>query len=196
LTRIEAGMAPAAGWRFFDRGKILEPLHQANLLRALRSTPAWRLLSADNAAAVVAMLQARLLTKDRKLPASLLVERPGRDLERLRAEGWDLPQAASAYLSDWLAAIQPVETTDSRTIFLRTRLRARLRIRWCGDAHTIGSLPATARKHRARRLCIRTKSCISGSTTDRHAVFSETADMAAFDPEQPLDSSTGVVVSR
>jgi len=82
----------------------LEPLHQANLLRALRSTPAWRLLSADNAAAVVALLQARLLTKDRKLPASLLVELLGRDLERLRAEGWDLPQAASAYLADWLAA--------------------------------------------------------------------------------------------
>lgn len=82
----------------------MEPLHQANLLRALRSTPAWRLLSADNAAAVVALLQARLLTKDRKLPASLLVELLGRDLERLRAEGWDLPQAASAYLADWLTA--------------------------------------------------------------------------------------------
>ena len=73
-------------------------------MRALRTAPAWRLLSADNAPAVVALLQSHLLIKERKLPASLLVERLGRDLERLRTEGWDLPQAASAYLADWLAA--------------------------------------------------------------------------------------------
>jgi hypothetical protein len=85
-------------------GNIMQPFHQANALRALRTAPAWRLLSADNAPAVVALLQSHLLTKERKLPASLLVERLGRDLEQLRADGWDLPQAASAYLADWLAA--------------------------------------------------------------------------------------------
>jgi hypothetical protein len=79
------------------------PLHHATGLRALRASPAWRLLSADNAAAVVALLQHHLLTKNRKLPASLLTERLGRDLDQLRAEGWDLPQAASAYLAGWLA---------------------------------------------------------------------------------------------
>jgi hypothetical protein len=82
----------------------MQPLQQASALRALRTAPAWRLLSADNAAAIVALLQSHLLAKERKLPASLLVERLGRDLEPLRAEGWDLPQAASAYLADWLAA--------------------------------------------------------------------------------------------
>ncbi|MCG6861419.1 MAG: DUF3375 domain-containing protein [Chromatiaceae bacterium] len=82
----------------------MQPLHQASALRALRAAPAWRLLSADNAPAAVALLQSHLLTKERKLPASLLVERLGRDLEQLRTEGWDLPQAASAYLTDWLAA--------------------------------------------------------------------------------------------
>ena len=85
-------------------GNIMQPFHQANALRALRTAPAWRLLSADNAPAVVALLQSHLLAKERKLPALLLVERLGRDLEQLRAEGWDLPQAASAYLADWLAA--------------------------------------------------------------------------------------------
>jgi hypothetical protein len=80
------------------------PIHKATALRALRTEPAWRLLSADNAPVVVALLQALLLEKDRKLPASLLVERLGRHLEQLRAEGWDLPQAASAYLADWLTA--------------------------------------------------------------------------------------------
>ena len=83
---------------------MMHPLHQATTLRALRTEPAWRLLSADNAPVVVALLQAHLLDKDRKLPASLLVERLGRHLEQLRAEGWDLPQAASAYLADWLSA--------------------------------------------------------------------------------------------
>jgi hypothetical protein len=80
------------------------PNHKATALRALRTEPAWRLLSADNAPVVVVLLQTHLLEKDRKLPASLLVERLGRHLEQLRAEGWDLPQAASAYLADWLTA--------------------------------------------------------------------------------------------
>ncbi len=52
----------------------------------------------------MALLEAHLLEQARKLPASLLIERIGRDLERFRAEGWELPQAASAYLADWLAA--------------------------------------------------------------------------------------------
>jgi hypothetical protein len=61
-------------------------------------------LSAEHAPAVMALIRAHLLDGPRRLPASLLVERIGRDLERFRAEGWDLPQPASAYLADWLAA--------------------------------------------------------------------------------------------
>jgi hypothetical protein len=76
---------------------------RASALRSLRSGPAWRLLSADNAPAVVALLEARLLGKDRALPAAVLVERVGRELTLFRAEGWDMPQAASAYIADWLS---------------------------------------------------------------------------------------------
>jgi hypothetical protein len=77
---------------------------QAQTLRQLRQQPTWKLLAAENAPAVMALIQAHLLDGPRRLPASLLVERIGRDLERFRAEGFDLPQPASAYLADWLAA--------------------------------------------------------------------------------------------
>ena len=76
---------------------------QASSLRVLRQGPAWRLLSADNAPAVITLLDTQLLGKERKLPASVLVERVGRELALLRAEGWDMPQGASAYIADWLS---------------------------------------------------------------------------------------------
>jgi len=82
----------------------MHPTTQAASLRQLRQQPTWKLLSAENAPAVMVLIQAHLLDGPRRLPASLLVERLGRDLERFRAEGWDLPQPASAYLADWLAA--------------------------------------------------------------------------------------------
>jgi len=82
----------------------MHPSTQAQALRQLRQQPTWKLLSAENGPAVMALIQAHLLEGPRRLPASLLVERLGRDLERFRAEGWDLPQPASAYLADWLAA--------------------------------------------------------------------------------------------
>ena len=82
----------------------MHPTTHAAALRQLRQQPTWKLLSAENAPAVMALIQAHLLDGPRRLPASLLVERIGRDLERFRAEGFDLPQPASAYLADWLAA--------------------------------------------------------------------------------------------
>jgi len=81
----------------------MTPIQEAAAFRALRAAPAWRLLAADLAAPIAALLKGHLLGKERKLPASVLVERLGRDLERLRADGWDLPQPASAYLADWLS---------------------------------------------------------------------------------------------
>jgi hypothetical protein len=77
---------------------------QAAALRHLRRQPTWKLLSAENGPAVMALIQAHLLDGPRRLPGSLLVERIGRDLERFRAAGFDLPQPAGAYLADWLAA--------------------------------------------------------------------------------------------
>jgi hypothetical protein len=52
---------------------------------------------------VVALLQHVLLTSDKVLPASILYERLGRALDELRAGGEDLPQAAQAYVANWLA---------------------------------------------------------------------------------------------
>ena len=69
------------------------PMHRA---AALRQQPTWKLLSAENALAVMALGQAHLLDGPRRLPASLLVKRIGHDLERFMAEGWGLPQPASA----------------------------------------------------------------------------------------------------
>ena len=95
------GSSPAdTSRRFF----IMHPSTHALALKQMRQQPTWRLLSAENAPAIMALLEAHLLEQTRKLPASLLIERIGRDLERFRAEGWELPQAASAYLADWLAA--------------------------------------------------------------------------------------------
>lgn len=72
-------------------------------LRALRTQPHWKLLAADTAVPVIAMLQALLLDKDKTLPASALYERLGRMLEELRDAGEALPQTAQAYVADWLA---------------------------------------------------------------------------------------------
>lgn len=82
----------------------MHPVVHAQTLRQLRQQPTWKLLSAENAPAIMALIQVHLLNGPRRLPAALLVERIGRDLERFRADGWDLPQPASAYLADWLAA--------------------------------------------------------------------------------------------
>lgn len=68
----------------------------------LRSETAWRLLAAGNAPSVIGLLHAHLFENERRLPASILTERIGRDLTALRAEGHDLPQTAQTYLSQWL----------------------------------------------------------------------------------------------
>ncbi len=74
------------------------------IYRRLREKALWRLLAADNGPAFLALLQAHLLEENRTIPASVLFERLGKDLEDLRAQGEDLPQAAQAYVSNWLAA--------------------------------------------------------------------------------------------
>ena len=49
----------------------------------LRQQPTWKLLAADNAPLIAALLQALLLDGERKLPASLLHERLARELDEL-----------------------------------------------------------------------------------------------------------------
>ena len=70
----------------------------------LRQQPVWKLLAADNAPSIAALLQGLLLDAERKLPASLLHERLARELEELRGHGHELPRAAQAYVAEWLAA--------------------------------------------------------------------------------------------
>ncbi len=71
--------------------------------RRMRAQPLWRLLAADNGPTVIGLLQAHLYDGARSLPASVLHERIGRDLEELRARGEDWPRTAQAYISSWLA---------------------------------------------------------------------------------------------
>ncbi|MHB1567390.1 MAG: DUF3375 domain-containing protein [Acidiferrobacter sp.] len=71
--------------------------------RRLRTAPLWRLLAADHGPAMLALLQTHLYDGDRRLPASILHERVGCELEALRARGEDFPQTAQAYVAAWLA---------------------------------------------------------------------------------------------
>lgn len=70
---------------------------------ALREGRAWKLLAADKAPLVMALLQALFLGEDRSLPGSVLLERLARELEDLRGQGHALPQTGQAYVADWLA---------------------------------------------------------------------------------------------
>ncbi len=70
----------------------------------LRQQPTWKLLAADNAPLIAALLQGLLLDAERQLPASLLHERLARELEELRAHGHAVPRTAQAYLAEWLGS--------------------------------------------------------------------------------------------
>jgi len=71
--------------------------------RRMRAQPLWRLLASANGPTVIGLLQSHLYENERSLPASILHERIGRDLETLRAQGEDFPQTAQAYIASWLS---------------------------------------------------------------------------------------------
>ena len=71
-------------------------------LRVLREQPLWKLLAADKAPAIIALLQGLLLDGEQVLGASILTERLQHALEDLRSHGEDLPQNAAAYVAEWL----------------------------------------------------------------------------------------------
>lgn len=71
--------------------------------RRLRHEPVWRLLAADHGPTVLGLLQTHLYEAERSLPASLLHDRIGRDLDELRGRGESFPQTAQQYVADWLA---------------------------------------------------------------------------------------------
>lgn len=81
----------------------MKALRGAAALRNLRDQPLWRLLAATKAPVVIALLQSLFLDADKALPSSVLHERLGRDIDSLRSSGEDLPQAAQAYVAEWLS---------------------------------------------------------------------------------------------
>ncbi len=59
------------------------------------------MLRARNADTAVAILGNHLAGEERRLVAPVLFEEVDADLEELRAEGFDLPQTAQAYCTEW-----------------------------------------------------------------------------------------------
>jgi len=80
----------------------LNSLSLSYTLRTLRERPLWRLLAADKAPAVLALLQSLLLKQEKTLPGSVLAERLTHEIDLLRAAGVDLPQTPQQYIADWL----------------------------------------------------------------------------------------------
>ncbi|WP_082091975.1 DUF3375 domain-containing protein [Demequina pelophila] len=71
------------------------------LLQRLEEDAAWRLLRADNAPIVAALLKEHLDGDATRLDAEDLYERLDADLEDLRTHGLSLPQTAQAYVKQW-----------------------------------------------------------------------------------------------
>lgn len=71
-------------------------------LRHSRQQPLWTLLKADNAPAILAILQQTLAGEERQLATGTLQERVHRHLEDLRGEGEDLPLTSKEYIAFWL----------------------------------------------------------------------------------------------
>lgn len=83
----------------------MSALSQTHALKHLVDTDAtWRLLRADNAPVITALLSEHLGAETRRLPTDELYERLDHDLEALRAHGFDLPQSAQGYCAEWRKA--------------------------------------------------------------------------------------------
>lgn len=80
----------------------MKALRGTAALRNLREQPLWKLLAADKAPVVIALLQSLLFEDDKTLASSALHERLAHGLDQLRAIGEDMPQTAQAYVVEWL----------------------------------------------------------------------------------------------
>jgi Protein of unknown function (DUF3375) len=69
--------------------------------RLIRDSPAWSLLRGRNAAAAVALLGSHLAGEERRISAPVLFDLVDGDLQDLRDNGFDLPQTAQAYCTEW-----------------------------------------------------------------------------------------------
>lgn len=95
-------------------------LAQAHALsRLLDEHVAWRMLRADSAPVMVAILAAHLGGDERRIESEDLYERIEADLDDLRGHGFDLPSTAKAYCADWRTSgylvRRPAETSREET---------------------------------------------------------------------------------
>ena len=101
----------------------MSTLSQTHALKQLVETDAtWRLLRADNAPVIAALLSEHLGGENRRLAAADLYELIDHDLEALRAHGFDLPQVAQSYCAEWRKAgfltRRPAEEARGETLEL------------------------------------------------------------------------------
>lgn len=92
------------------------------LSRLLDEHVAWRMLRADNAPVMIAVLGDHLGGEERRIESEDLYERIDADLDELRAHGFDLPGTAKAYCAQWRASgylvRRPAETSRGETFEL------------------------------------------------------------------------------
>lgn len=83
----------------------MSALSQTYAFRQLLEADAtWRLLRADNAPVVAALLSEHLGGENRRCPAAELYELIDHDLGILRDQGFELPQRAQSYCAEWRKA--------------------------------------------------------------------------------------------
>lgn len=83
----------------------MSALSQTHALKQLVETDAtWRLLRADNAPVIAALLNEHLGGENRRLAAAELYELIDHDLDALRGHGFDLPQTGQSYCAEWRKA--------------------------------------------------------------------------------------------
>lgn len=112
--------------------------HALRFLKRLDEDAAWRLLRADNAPVIAAVLAEHLADEDSRMDADDLYERVEADLESLRGHGIDLPMSARAYVAQWRNAGYLVRraTEASRGETLELSSDALAAVRFLGERDT------------------------------------------------------------
>ena len=87
--------------RFRNNAPMSATARALALLSRLEEDSAWRLLRANNAPVVAAILAEHLGSEQDRLDADDLYELIDADLEQLRSHGLELKQTARAYVAEW-----------------------------------------------------------------------------------------------
>lgn len=81
----------------------MKSLKPAAAYRSLRAQGVWKLLAADTAPSILALLQTLLYEGEKSLSSSVLHERLRHELQALNANGESLPEGPQIHLNKWLA---------------------------------------------------------------------------------------------